>query len=88
MRRPFLSVHTIAVSAIFIALGVILSFLRIPLTAVTELTFTGVPIAAGACLFGPAVGCVTGAPSMIRAILEDDQERRVTLFQHIKAQEA
>ena len=61
MRRPFLSVHTIAVSAIFIALGVILSFLKIPLTAVTELTFTGVPIAAGACLFGPAVGCVIGA---------------------------
>ena len=34
-------------------------------------------------LLGP-----TSAPSMIRAILEDDQERRVTLFQHIKAQEA
>ena len=61
MKKSFISVQTITVSALFIALGVILSFFKIPLSTVTELTFTGVPIAVGAYMFGPAVGFIIAA---------------------------
>ena len=47
------SSQVITVSAMLIALGVILSFLRIPLSTVTEITLTGLPIAVGGYMFGP-----------------------------------
>lgn len=61
MKKPLISAQTITVTAMFIALGVILSFVRIPLSHVTEITLTGLPIAASAYLFGPWIGFVTGA---------------------------
>ena len=55
------STQVIAVSAMLVALGVILSFLRIPLSAVTEITLTGLPIAVGGYLLGPGIGFLIGA---------------------------
>lgn len=48
-------------SALLIALGVVLSLFRIPLSTVTEITLTGLPIAAGGYLFGPWIGMLIGA---------------------------
>jgi ECF transporter S component (folate family) len=55
------SSQVITVSAMLIALGVILSFLRIPLSTVTEITLTGLPIAVGGYMFGPWIGFLIGA---------------------------
>ncbi len=52
---------TLTVSAMLVALGVVFSFLRVPLSALTEITFTGLPIAAGGYLFGPRIGFLIGA---------------------------
>lgn len=61
MKRSQIHVRTITMSAMFIAMGVILSFVKIPLSNVTEITLTGLPIAAGAYMFGPGIGFVIGA---------------------------
>ena len=44
-----------------IALGVVLSILIIPLSNITEITLTGLPIAVGGFLFGPWMGFIIGA---------------------------
>ena len=44
-----------------VAIGVVLSFLRIPLSTITEVTLTGLPIAVGGYLFGPVIGFIIGA---------------------------
>ena len=56
-----LDTRTITMSAMLVALGVVFSFFRIPLSSVTEITFTDLPIAAGGYLFGPGVGFLIGA---------------------------
>ena len=61
MDNKRFSSHVIAISAMLIALGVILSFLRIPLSAVTEITLTGLPIAVGGYMLGPWMGLLIGA---------------------------
>lgn len=53
MDRKKFSSQVITISAMLIALGVILSFLRIPLSTVTEITLTGLPIAVGGYMLGP-----------------------------------
>ena len=60
MKYSRLNTKTLTTSAVLIALGVVLSFLRIPLSALTEITLTGLPIAAGSCLFGPWIGFLIG----------------------------
>ena len=60
MKKSLMSVQTITLCAMFVAIGVVLSFIRIPLSTVTEITLTGLPIAAAAYLFGPGIGFVTG----------------------------
>ena len=61
MNTSKMSVSVLTASAFLIALGVALSFLRIPLSTVTEITLTGLPIAAGGYLFGPWIGMLIGA---------------------------
>lgn len=53
--------HHLTTGAMLVAMGVVLSFLRIPLTTITEITLTGLPIAAGGYLFGPWTGFLIGA---------------------------
>ena len=55
------SISILTASALLIALGVVLSLFRIPLSTVTEITLTGLPIAAGGFLFGPWIGMLIGA---------------------------
>ena len=45
MKDSVFSVRTLTVSAMLVAVGVVLSFLRIPLSTITEVTLTGLPIA-------------------------------------------
>ena len=61
MKDSVFGVRTLTVSAMLIAIGVVLSFLRIPLSTITEVTLTGLPIAVGGFLFGPVVGFMIGA---------------------------
>lgn len=61
MKKRTINVMTITMSAMFIALGVVLNYIRIPLSNVTEITLTGLPIAASAYMFGPWIGFATGA---------------------------
>ena len=58
---PHFSISELTVSAMLVALGIVLSFVRIPLSQVTEITLTGLPIALGGYLFGPLTGFVIGA---------------------------
>ena len=61
MNTSKIHISILTASAFLIALGVALSFFRIPLSAVTEITLTGLPIAAGGYLFGPWIGMIIGA---------------------------
>ena len=61
MNTSKMSLRLLTTSSILIALGVVLSFFRIPLSTVTEITLTGLPIAAGGYLFGPWIGMLIGA---------------------------
>ena len=47
--------------AMLVAIGVVLSFLRIPISQITEITLTGLPIAAAAFMFGPVSAAAVGA---------------------------
>ena len=48
-------------SAMLVAIGVVLSLFRIPISMITEITLTSLPIALGGYLFGPAAGAAIGA---------------------------
>ena len=61
VENKYFSSQVITICAMLIALGVILSFLRIPLSAVTEITLTGLPIAVGGYMLGPWIGFLIGA---------------------------
>ena len=61
MNTSKMSLRLLTTSSILIALGVVLSLFRIPLSTVTEITLTGLPIAAGGYLFGPWIGMLIGA---------------------------
>ena len=61
MKSSKMNLRLLTTSSILVALGVVLSFFRIPISAVTEITLTGLPIAAGGYLFGPWIGMLIGA---------------------------
>ncbi len=61
MSSSKIKIRVLTTSSVLIALGVVLSFLRIPISTVTEITLTGLPIAAGGYLFGPWIGMLIGA---------------------------
>lgn len=61
MSSSKMNIRVLTTSSILIALGVVLSFFRIPISTVTEITLTGLPIAAGGYLFGPWIGMLIGA---------------------------
>ena len=58
MRK--IDIRILTYSAMLTAIGTALSFLRIPLTNITEITLTGLPIAVGGYLFGPLAGALIG----------------------------
>ncbi len=60
-RMKQFTARTLTTSALLVAIGVILSFVRIPLTIITEITLTGIPIAVGGFFFGPAMAALIGA---------------------------
>ncbi len=61
MKRRMFNIKTMALGAMFVAVGVLLTFIKIPLSAVTEITLTGLPMAAGGYMLGPGMGFVIGA---------------------------
>lgn len=61
LKNSVISIRILTLSAMMVAIGVVLSFLRIPLSTITEVTLTGLPIAVGGYLFGPAIGFMIGA---------------------------
>jgi ECF transporter S component (folate family) len=61
MKQSRIAVRTMAYSALLIAMGVVLSMIKIPLSTITEITLTGLPIAVGGYLLGPWMGFVIGA---------------------------
>ena len=61
MKSSKINIQILTTSSLLIALGVVLSLFRIPLSTVTEITLTGLPIAAGGYLFGPWIGMLIGA---------------------------
>ena len=61
MRHPKIAIQTLTISALLVAMGVVLSMFRFPLSTVTEITLTGLPIAAGGYLCGPWIGLIIGA---------------------------
>lgn len=56
---------TLTLAALFVAIAVVLSFFKVPLTPLIELRFGALPIAAAGALLGPVVGPVVGAVSDI-----------------------
>ena len=61
MSSSKMNSHNLTTGAMLVAMGVVLSFFRIPLTTITEITLTGIPIAAGGYMFGPWTGFLIGA---------------------------
>jgi len=56
-------VRVLTGAAMLLAIAVILSFFKIPLTEVMEIRFSNIPVAVAGMLFGPGVGGVVGALS-------------------------
>lgn len=54
-------ISVLTTAAMLLAISVILSFFKIPISQVIEIRFGFLPIAAGGMLFGPFVGGVMGA---------------------------
>lgn len=61
----FNKTKTLTLAALFVAIAVVLSFFKVPLTPLIELRFGALPIAAAGALLGPVVGPVVGAVSDI-----------------------
>ena len=57
------NVRVLTGAAMLLAISVILSFFKIPLTEVMEIRFANIPVAVAGMLFGPGVGGVVGALS-------------------------
>ena len=53
-------VSTIAAAGMLVAVGVVLSFTKIVLSPVLEISFDFLPLAAGGMLYGPVVGGIMG----------------------------
>lgn len=60
MKKRIFNIKAMTLGALFVAMGVELSFVRIPLSSVTEITLTGLPMAAGGFVLGPWMGFVIG----------------------------
>ena len=58
-------VRVLTGAAMLLAVSVILSFFKIPLTEVMEIRFANIPVAVAGMLFGPGVGGAVGALSDI-----------------------
>ena len=61
MKKRMFDIKNMTIGAMLVAMGVVLSFIRLPLSAVTEITLTGLPMAAGGYMLGPWMGFVIGA---------------------------
>ena len=59
------NVRVLTGAAMLLAIAVILSFFKIPLTEVMEIRFANIPVAVAGMLFGPGVGGAVGALSDI-----------------------
>lgn len=56
-------------AALLVAIGIILGFLKIPVTNIIEIRLGSIPTAVAGCLFGPAIGGVVGALTDIGSYL-------------------
>ncbi len=59
------SIHVLTTTSILIALSILLSFFKIPITQMIEIRFSSLPIALSGYLFGPVLGGIVGAMSDI-----------------------
>ena len=59
------NIKVLTISAMLVALAVILAFFKIPVNSLIELRFDSLPIALAGYLFGPVVGGVVGGVSDI-----------------------
>jgi riboflavin transporter len=57
------SVSTISVAGMLVAVSVVLSFLKVVISSVLEISFAFLPLAAGGLLYGPVVGGIMGVLS-------------------------
>lgn len=57
------NVKVLTAAGMLLAIAVILSFFKIPITDVFEIRFANIPVAVAGMLFGPGVGGVIGALS-------------------------
>ncbi|WP_329887586.1 folate family ECF transporter S component [Pseudoramibacter faecis] len=65
----FNKTKTLTLAALFVAISVIFSFFKVPITSLTELRFNILPIAAAGMLLGPIGGTVVGAAADILGYL-------------------
>ena len=54
------SVSTVSVAGMLVAISIVLSFLRVVISSVLEISFAFLPLAAGGLLYGPVVGGIMG----------------------------
>lgn len=59
-KKELKNTKSIALSGMFIAISVVLSFFKIDLAPTIQISFAALPIAAGGMLFGPVVGGAIG----------------------------
>lgn len=53
-------VRTLTITAMLVAVAVILGFFKIPITSFIEIRFSELPIALAGALFGPGIGALVG----------------------------
>jgi len=53
-------VRTLTMTAMLVAIGILLGFFKIPITELIEIRFIALPIAIAGALFGPGLGAVVG----------------------------
>ena len=57
----FKNTKNLTIGAMLLAVSVVLSFLKIPITSLIELRFNSLPVAICGCFFGPVAGGIVGA---------------------------
>ena len=53
-------VRTLTMTAMLVAIGILLGFFKIPITELIEIRFIALPIAIAGALCGPGLGAVVG----------------------------
>ncbi len=63
--KEFKKTSTISITGMLVGISVVLSFLKIVISSLMQISFSFLPIAAGGMLYGPTVGAIMGVASDI-----------------------